>query len=892
MKNSAHSIAVGLLAALSLGSVAAQVHDLPLYKQANAPVEKRVADLLSRMTIEEKFWQLFMVPGDFSATTEQKYAHGIFGLTIREHAVRRRATDQMLDYGDTAAARNTAERINTIQRFFVEHTRLGIPIIPFDEALHGLVRAGATSFPQSIGLAATWDDSLMQRIGTAVGTEARSRGVRQVLSPVINIARDVRWGRVEETYGEDPYLCSRIAAAFVGSIEREGVITTPKHMIANSGEGGRDSYPIDFDGRLLAEQDFQPYLACIQEGGTQSVMTSYNSLNGEPCTANSWLLDTVLKQRWGFTGFVISDASAVGGLLDLHHVVHSREESAKLAIENGLDVIFQSDYEHYVPLLKAFTDGMVDTNAINKAVSRVLTAKFKLGLFENPYVEPEEAARQNGSAGHRALALQAARESIVLLKNDHHALPLATAMRSLAVIGVDAAEARLGGYSGPGINKVSILAGIRQKLGSSVDVRYAPGCGRLDTDVVAVPRGVLSTTSGAEGLSADYFNSIDLSGKPVVQRVDPHVDFKWTLFAPDTALNLDWFSVRWTGFIRGPVTGKCDIGVRGDDGYRLYVDGRLLIDRWDGQGFGTTLVPVVWEQGKRYAVRLEFKACVENVECRLVWDEGIADHRKLLDEAVAVAKSCDATIVVAGLEEGEFRDRANLGLPGDQVEMIRRIAETGKPVVVVIIGGSGVTMDPWIDRVDAVLDAWYPGEAGGNAVADVLFGDVNPGGKLPITFPKSVAQLPLYYDHKPTGRGDDYYDMTGKPAFPFGFGMSYTSFAYDSLGITPSEIKTDGSVHVHCTVKNTGKVAGDEVVQLYIRDMESSTVTAIRALKGFRRIHLEPGASMDVGFDIAPEQIAILDESMRSRVEPGEFRVMVGSSSRDIRVRGFFRVVK
>ncbi len=874
---------------LVLGVGVAQ-ETVPLYKQAAVPVDRRVADLVSKMTVEEKFWQLFMCPGDFAPRTEQNYLHGIFGLQVRDREVKRHAADQMLDYGDTAGAREAAVRINAIQKFFVEKTRLGIPIIPFDEALHGLVRADATSYPESIGLAATWDDSLMINIGTAVADEARSRGVRDLLCPVINIARDVRWGRVEETYGEDPYLCARLATAFVRSIERHGVIATPKHMIANSGDGGRDSYPIDFDERLLDEEDFVPFLACIRDGGVQSVMTSYNSLNGEPCTANPWLLKTVLKRRWGFSGFVISDASAVGGLLDLHHVVHTREESAKLAIESGLDVIFQSDYAHSVPLLKAFTGGMVDTTAINDAVARVLTAKFKLGLFEHPYVDPDEAARENGSPAHRALALQAARESMVLLKNDRHVLPLPKSIRSLAVIGVDATEARLGGYSGPGIDKISILDGIRKELGSSVEIRYAPGCGRLDTTVVPIPQSVLSTDEGAAGVNAQYYNTIDLSGTVVLKRVDPQVNFKWTLFAPDPKIHADWFSVRWEGNLRSRGSVVRHIGVAGDDGYRLYVDGNLVLDRWNGQGYGTTLVPMEFTKGTSYPVRLEFKACVDNVECRLVWDDGIPDHREAMEEAVRVAGKCDAAVVVAGLEEGEFRDRAKIGLPGEQSEMIRAIAATGTPVVVVIVGGSAVTMDSWIDHVPGVIDAWYPGEAGGQAVAEVLFGDVSPGGKLPITFPRYVGQLPLTYNHKPTGRGDDYYDMTGKPAFPFGFGLSYATFSYDSLRVVPAEISPEGSASIRFVVKNTGSVAGDEVAQLYVRDLVSSTVTPVRALKGFRRVHLLPGESAAIALTLSSAQLSILDANLHRVVEPGEFRIMVGSSSRDIRLRGSLRV--
>ncbi|MGA9120343.1 MAG: glycoside hydrolase family 3 C-terminal domain-containing protein [Bacteroidota bacterium] len=876
-------------ALLSGGSLQAQ--DTPLYKHADAPVEKRVSDLLSRMTTEEKFWQLFMVPGDVSHGME-KYSHGIFGLSIRDRTIRKRAADQMLDYTDTTAAQAAAERTNEVQRYFVDSTRLGIPIIPFDEGLHGLVRADATSFPQSIGLAATWDVPLVGRVASAIATEARTRGVRDVLSPVINLAHDVRWGRVEETYGEDPFLCSRIAAAYTGSFTREGVITTPKHMIVNSGDGGRDSYPIDYNERFLDEEDFQPYLACIHEGGTQSVMTAYNSLNGEPCTSNAWLLRTILKGKWGFEGFVISDASAVGGLLDLHHVVHNREESAKRAIEGGLDVIFQSDYEHHVPLLKAFTDGMVDTTAINDAVARVLRAKFKLGLFENPYGDPAEAARSSGSPAHRALALEAARESMVLLKNDGALLPLKKSIHSLAVIGPDAVEARLGGYSGPGIKKVSILEGIRKKLGKGTKLLFSPGCGRLDTPFVTIPSRYLVAPDGSEGLRGEYFNNLAMTGTPALARTDREMDFRWTLFSPDPSINADWFSVRWTGSLRAPRGGTVRIGVEGDDGYRLFIDGTPVVDTWGKQSFEETTAPFTFVEGRRYTIRMEFKTSVENVKCRLIWDAGVPDHAVAIRKAVDVARESDAVVVVGGLEEGEFRDRADIGLPGSQDAMIRQIAATGKPVVVVIVGGSAVTMERWIDGVRAVLDVWYPGEVGGDAVADVLFGDYNPGAKLPITFPRSVGQLPLTYNHKPTGRGDDYYDMTGKPAYPFGYGLSYTTFVYADLQVDPPVVQSGGKTTIRFTVQNSGQVAGDEVAQLYLKDLVSSTVTPVRALKAFSRVHLEPGEKKEVSFDLLPDAFSLLNEKMDRVVEPGTFRIMVGSSSRDIRLRGSVDIVQ
>lgn len=887
MKHHAPRLAF-LLVIASVSFAFAQVR-LP-YKDPARPVEERVTDLLGRMTIEEKFWQLFMIPGDLSDGKE-RYKEGIFGLNIRDQQRKVSDTEQMLEYNDAGVASQTAVKINAIQKFFVEETRLGIPIIAFDEALHGLVRNDATAFPQCIGLAATWDTTVVGKVGAAIGREARSRGIRDVLCPVINLARDARWGRVEETFGEDPFLMSEVTAVYTRNIEDLGVVVTPKHLIANVGDGGRDSYPIDFNERTLDEVYFPPFLAALKRGHTTSFMTSYNSLDGLPCTANPWLLKEKVKKEWGFDGFIISDASAVGGLLDLHHIVATRQGSAKAAIEGGLDVIFQTAYEHHEPLLDAFKKGMVDQAAVDDAVRRVLRAKFRLGLFDHPYVEPAGATFWSGHADHRALALRSARESIVLLKNDARLLPLTGTRRSIAVIGPDAVEARLGGYSGTGINVVSILDGIRKRAGTSTSVRYVPGCGRLDTTFIAVPGTALTTPDGKPGLRAEYFNDIDLSGKPVLTRTDKQVDFGWTLFSADPRVNFDWFSVRWTGTLTAPATGVVRLGIEGDDGYRLYLNDSLIIDRWQKRAFATTTVPVSMVKGQRYALRLEFHEGVGNVRVRLVWDAGVNDKEPAIREAVNAAAAADVAVVVAGVEEGEFRDRSSLALPGRQEELIRRVAATGKPVVVIIVGGGAVTMAPWLDMVGAVLDVWYPGEAGGTAVADVLFGDYSPAGRLPITFPDVVGQAPLYYNHKPTGRGDDYMDHTGKPLFPFGFGLSYTTFAYSGLRIAPEEMKPDKRVVVYCTVKNTGTVAGDEVVQLYTRDMQASVDRPVMELRGFSRVSLAPGEWKDVRFELGFDELSMLDAHMKRVVEPGDIKIMIGASSTDIRLRGFVKVL-
>jgi beta-glucosidase len=859
----------------------------PAYRNSTLPVDARVHDLLGRMTLEEKFWQLWMVPGDLDSGTTL-YQHGVFGLQVREHGI-------VSDGSDPGpAARRMAGKLNSIQRYFVERTRLGIPIIPFEEAVHGLYGNGGTMFPAAIALAATWDTSLMGAVATAIATESRTRGVRQVLSPVINIANDPRWGRVEETYGEDPWLTTAMTLAFVRPFERMGVVTTPKHFVANVGEGGRDSYPIDFDERLLEEVFFPPFKAAIQQAGARSVMASYNSVNGQPATANEWLLTKVLRDDWSFGGIAIGDQAGTGGAQVLHFTSPNNLVSTKQAIEAGLDVIFQSSVQQYTQFWPAFERGMIDRRAIDRALSRVLRLKFELGLFEHPYVDVDEAARSGGSRENRALALESARASITLLKNDAGTLPLKKSLKSLALIGTDADEARLGGYSGEGNGRISIVQGIRRKLGAGTEVRYAPGPGRFALEYVPVPAANLVSVSDGKrtpGLTAEYFDNNRLEGAPRVRRQDDRVDFGWTLNSPARGIPFDWYSVRWMGKLVAPATETVRLGVEGNDGYRLYLDGSLLIDDWQKKSYGSLLKDVRLEAGREYDLRLEYFESTGNARVKLVWNHAVpTDWRAKIDSAVQIARGSDAVVIVAGIEEGEFRDRSSLKLPGHQEELIEAVAATGKPVVVAIVGGSAVTMRDWIDRVGAVVDVWYPGEAGGEAVADVLFGDHDPGGRLPITFPVSEGQLPLTYNHKPTGRGDDYLDGTGQAAFPFGFGLSYTTFEYGGLSIEPSEIAPGGTATVHCTVQNSGAMAGDEVVELYLRQEVTSVATPLIALKGFKRIHLAAGESKDVSFTLSSTELGLLDAKLRSVVEPGTFRVMIGRSSKDIRLRGKLEV--
>ncbi|MES2330301.1 MAG: glycoside hydrolase family 3 C-terminal domain-containing protein [Bacteroidota bacterium] len=874
-----------------LFAIHTQAQTILPYKNAKLPVGVRVNDLLKRMTPEEKFWQLFMIPGDLGSD-ETKYKNGIFGFQVSAASGNGDASSQLLQYGTGENAVTLAHKINAIQKFFVERTRLGIPIIAFDESLHGLVRSGATSFPQAIALAATWDTALMHRVANAIAIETKARGIRDVLTPVVNIASDTRWGRTEETYGEDPFLSSEMAVAFVSPFEKMGIITTPKHFIANVGDGGRDSYPIHYNERLLEEIFLPPFKAAIQKGGSRSIMTAYNSIDGSPSSASDWLLNKKLKKDWGFKGFVISDASAVGGANVLHFTAKDYPDAGKRSITNGLDVIFQTAYDHHTLFIPPFLNGEISKKRIDDAVARVLTAKFELGLFEEPYVSEQLASEWVNNNTHKALAKEASLRSIVLLKNEKQILPLDKKLRSIAVIGIDAIEARLGGYSGPGNGKINILDGIKEKLGSSANIVYADGVGRKEITWKTVPSVYLSTNKTA-GLKAEYFKELFPNDKPAVTRIDKQIDFNWTLYPPDPSLDADHYSVRWTGQLNAPETGKFKIGLDGNDGYRLYIDNTLVIDNWRKQSYSTQLAEYNFEKDRSYDLRIEFYEPVGNAHIRLIWNIGIKnDEEKKIEEAVAAAKRSDVAIIVAGIHEGEFQDRASLALPGQQETLIQKVAATGKPVVVILVGGSAITMNNWLDKVNGLIDVWYPGEEGGHAIADVLFGDHNPSGRLPITFPLSEAQLPLVYNHKPTGRGDDYNNLSGLPLFPFGYGLSYTQFSYSNMHLDRKQINSKQSVQVHCTITNTGSRDGDEVVQLYIRDMLSSVARPVLELKGFQRIHLKTNESKEISFLITPELLQMLDEKLRTVVEPGDFRIMIGSSSRELWLKETLTVTK
>ncbi len=859
--------------------------------------------LLAEMSREEKFWQLFMIPGDLDSASYD-YSRGIFGLQIGARP------------GIPArdAARAHAARVDSIQRWFRERSRLRIPIIPFDEALHGLMREGATVFPQAIGLAATFDSALVRRVHDAAARETRSRGIRMVLSPVVNLATDVRWGRTEETFGEDVHLTGVMGRQHVRAFETMGIITTPKHFIANVGEGGRDSYPIEASPRALEERFFPPFRSLVQQAGARSVMTAYNTVDGSPATQSRMLMTDVLKGAWGFPGFIISDAAATAGATVLARTEASTATATAHAFRSGLDVIFQSSYPEHRPYLRAITNGVVPDSLLDASVLRVLRQKIALGLFDDARIHPESAAYWANSAEHRTIAREAALASLVLLRNAPRAgqgpaarnggvpatvdtltprtLPFEQDIRRIAVIGSDADTVRFGGYSGSGIAPVSVLDAIRERAGRGTTVRFARGATRLAPTHMVVPSANLEWQDGTaarRGLRGEYWADNAFTGAPRITRTDERIDFGWTLSSPGQGIPYDWYSVRWTGTLIAPASGLTRIGVEGNDGYRLWIDGRLVIDAWEKRSFGARLVPITLAPGSRHAIRLDYFESTGNARVKLVWDSGVPqDHAARIAEAVAIARTSDVAVIVAGIEEGEFRDRARLALPGHQEALIRAVAATGVPTTVVIIGGSAVTMSPWLEEVGAVLMAWYPGEQGGPAVASVLFGDADPSGRLPITFPMEEGQLPLTYDHKPTGRGDDYLDLTGQPLFPFGHGLTYTRFAYEDLRIDATGTGDSARVRVRARIRNVGYRSGSEVVQLYLRDVLTSVSQPLIALKGFTRVTLAPDATQEVEFVLTAEHLRLLDESMRWVVEPGLFRVMVGASSKDIRLRGEF----
>ena len=741
--------------------IAAAQDAVPDYKNPKLPIEQRVADLLGRMTLEEKCAQLL----------PQRGAREVLDTTGKyDNDSAKKVLFSLYNPATKISPHDAAVLRNAVQRYLVEKTRLGIPEMPAGELLHGFMSNGATSFPQALALASTFDPQLVKRVFTAAADEMASAGVVWAFTPVLDLARDPRWGRTEETYGEDPYLGSRIGVAAIEGmqgpnflIDRHHVMATAKHFAVHGApEGGTNTAPGNYAERIVRESYLAAFQAAIMEAHAGSVMASYNEIDGIPSHVNPWLLDKVLRQEWGFRGFVTSDGGGLQMLVQVHHIAVDYADAARQALAAGVDYDL-SDGSVYRTLLDQVKAGKVPEEQIDRAVSRILAAKFRLGLFENPYVDPDYAERTTNSPEHRDLAEKTAEKAVVLMKNEGNLLPLdLSKLKTIAVIGPNAADVHIGGYGREPGHGVSILDGIRQRVGEAAKVVYAEGS---------------RITEGQQG---------------------------------------------WIGWIQDPVK-----------------------------------LPDAESQLKR------------------------------IEEAVAAARGADVAIVVVGENERTNReawsethlgDRDSLDLIGYQDQLIKAIVETGKPTIVFLINGRPLSINYAAEHVPAILEGWYLGEEGGTAAARVLFGDVNPGGKLPITFPHSVGQLPDYYNHKPSmNRG--YLFWGRKPLFPFGWGLSYTTFAFENLRLEPAEIAAEGQTTASVDVTNTGAREGDEVAQLYVHQKVASVTRPVMELRGFERVTLKPGEKKTVHFKITPVELQMLNRDMHLVVEPGTFDIMVGPSS-------------
>ena len=728
------------------------------------------------MTLEEKaaqmvcIWQkkaelLLDAEGNFNlrkAKAHFKHGHGL-GQVGRPS-----------DAGKGKNAREMAELTNAIQRFFIENSRLGIPVMFHEECLHGHAAVGGTSFPQPIGLAATFNPGLVEALYAMTAEEARVRGTHQALTPVVDVARDPRWGRVEETFGEDPYLVAQLGMAAIRGFQgdasfrdRKHLIATLKHFAAHGQpESGMNCAPANVSLRVLRETFLQPFKECIQKAGAISVMASYNEIDGVPSHANRWLLRDVLRKEWGFKGFVVSDYYAIWELghrpdTHGHFVAADKRESCALAVKAGVNIELPEP-DCYLHLVELVRKGVLRESELDELVEPMLLWKFKMGLFDSPYVDPSQAERVVGSEANRAIALQAARETITLLKNDGGLAPLdPEKIRMLAVIGPNADRELFGGYSGKPEFYTSVLDGIRARLGGRVKVRFAEGC-------------------------------------------------------------------------------------------KITVGGS-------------------WNQDQ-------------------VTPSDPQEDKKLIKEAVQLARKADVVVLAIGGNEQTSReawnrkhmgDRAHLDLLGRQELLVKSIVATGKPVIALLFNGSPIVNDYLFRHVPVIFECWYLGQECGAAVADVLFGDCSPGGKLPITIPRSVGHLPAFYNYKPSARRGYLFDDVS-PLFAFGYGLSYTQFAFKNVRLKQKRIPIrGGTTQVLVDVTNVGKRAGTEVVQMYIRDRVSSVTRPVKELKGFKKISLQPGETQIVGLEITQESLAFYDSNMKFVVEPGEFEIMVGHSSRN-----------
>lgn len=792
--------------------------------------------------------------------------------------------------------------------------RLGVPAYNWwAEGLHGVARAGlATVFPQAIGLAAGWDEDMMLRVSTAISDEARAKhhafadkGKRFIYqgltfwSPNINIFRDPRWGRGQETYGEDPYLTGKLAVQFIKGLQGNDpnyfkTIATVKHFAVHNGpEPERHEFNAEVGERDFKETYLPQFEMGIKEGHAYSVMCAYNRLNGSACCGSDALLNQLLREEWGFDGYVVSDCGAIMDIYAYHKLVGTAEEAAAMAVKAGCDLNCGKVYEN---LGEAVRQGLIAETDIDRAVKRLFMARFRLGVFDPPAMVKYTQIPYDvvDSEPHRELALEAAHKSMVLLKNENNILPLnASDVNTVAVIGPNSDQwlMLLGNYNGVPAKAVTPLEGIRQKLGPDKKVLFAQGS-ELSAGLpmfYTVPAGVLSTAEGQAGLAVDYFSNSELEGEPLFSDRDSIIDANWNDKAPRQDMDDDNFGVRWSGRITPGKSGEYQLGFISTCKTRLYLNDSLIAqtvyhfrDEYGDPRLRKS-VPIQLEAGQAYQIRLEAGETFADAQVQLVWAE---PKPQLLEDALAVARQADVVVLCMGLTarmEGEemdvmvegFRggDRTRIDLPDIQQELIKAVQALGKPVVLVLLNGSALAVNWEQAHIPAILEAWYPGQAAGEAIADVLFGDYNPGGRLPVTFYHSVADLPPFEDYQLSTQTYRYFRQ--EPLYPFGFGLSYTTFGYSELQMA-KELKAGAALKVSVRVTNTGQRAGDEVVQLYLAHQKAPYRTPIRSLKAFRRVHLEAGESQVLTFDMPAADFTILDQQNNWQILPGQVEISVG----------------
>ncbi len=855
---------VALLAAAVAGGATAQT---PAWQDLSLPVERRAADLVGRMTLEEKVSQIM----------------------------------------DRAPAID----------------RLAIPEYNWwNEGLHGVARSGlATVFPQAIGFAATWDSSLVFRMASVISDEFRAkhedyvrRGEHQryqgltVWSPNINLFRDPRWGRGQETYGEDPYLTGRLAVPFIRGLQGDDprylkTIATVKHFAVHSGpEPLRHQFDAVVSERDLRESYLPHFEAGIREAGAYSLMCAYNRVFGAPACGSDLLLRNILRGEWRFPGYVVSDCGAIDDIYQRHRVAPTAAAAAALGVRSGTDLDCGREYAN---LVEAVHQGLISEQAIDTAVTRLFVARFRLGMFDPPAAVrwaqiPISVLDQ---PSHRALALQVARESMVLLKNARNLLPLRRDLGTIAVIGPNADQWRmlLGNYNGIPADPVTPLRGIREAVAPRTRVLYALGSDLADGFPVLapVPARVLTNARGRPGLDVAFFASRTMTGAPLFQRTDSTLDAHWGEGAPRADMNVDDFGVRWTATLRPTHTGTYRLALVGTVKFQLYLDDSLVVQSvyptHDGEFPDPRVAetePLRLEAGRRYRLRVDGEESYGEAELQLLW---ATPTEALESEAADAARRADVVVLCLGLtarlEGEEMRvaiegfsggDRTRLDLPAPQQHLLERIVALGKPTVLVLMSGSAVAVSWAQEHVPAILEAWYPGQAGGTAIAQVLFGAYNPGGRLPVTFYRDVADLPPFEDYRMAGRTYRFFE--GVPLYPFGYGLSYTTFRYDRLRVSRDTLRGDDSMTVAVDVTNTGARGGDEVVQLYVRYPHSAVPRPRRDLRGFRRVTLGPGESRTITFPLTASAFRYWDaDAHRWALENGPVVVEVGASSGDIR---------